>query len=121
MAIHSYEEIYNIFRAPQFDKSAEENLIKQYVSIDNAVVKMTDNLPFDEVEKLEQFLRIDITNGSVVYAIERAIIRRRLKDVRNSMEKSAKRAKCSAIFSAVSAVAALITALCVLTNSIIKP
>lgn len=107
-----YEEILNIFIARNYDEKKKEELIGKYGSIDNAIIKLTDEKPYEEIEKLEQFLYREITDGDVVYALERLMARRRMKDSRESMRKSATRAWVAALFSAVSAVAALIVAIC---------
>lgn len=119
MAKTTYKEILNQFKEPNFGEKSKNELIKKYGSLDNAAIILTDKIPYDELEKLEQFLYTEIT-GAAQHPLEKTIERRRTKDMRESMRKSARLAGKSAKWSAVSAIAALLVALFMLIGLLMQ-
>ena len=112
----TYETVLNLLGEPNIRKSSDA-LIQKYGSLNNAVVKTTDEMPYHEVEKLNQFLYQEITDGDVVYALEKVIDRRRQKDARDSMKSSARLAWISALFAFLAALGSLAVAVCMMLES----
>lgn len=110
----NYKVILDKFKAPNFDDRRSAELIEKYGSLNNAVICLTSALPFEEVERLQQFLYQEITDGTVVYALEKVIITRSAQEDRKSMRRSIELSGKSARYAAISAIASVVVAICML-------
>lgn len=115
MPNNSYESVLNQLKEPN-TQHAREALIKEYGSLNNAVIRMTDQLSYDEVEKLNQFLDQEITDGDIVYALKKTMDRRCQKDIRDDTKSAARQTKASAIFAALSSLGSLVVAVCMVIS-----
>lgn len=113
MTNDDYEIALNLFKEPNI-REHKADLINKYGSLNSAVIKITDALSYYEVEKLNQFLYQEITDGEIVYALEKVIDRRRQKDARDLMKESATRAWVSAFFAFLSALGSVVVSVCMI-------